>query len=909
MAVPVNSYPNEILNQAHPISYWRFGDTESYMQAVLADAPTAYWRFEDAPGTLVFFDSAVSGGVNQHPITRPAVGVGTDDQISFGQPGALSNASVGISMTASQPRGVVSGANRDTTTTCTFEFWFKVPSSAAAFQPILCANGGAGVAGVGLYYDGSVKKVDLWYAGAHHYNSTALTVGQLYHVAVQIAAGAFFIFINAASNGGAGGFPGFTIDTAFHEAGGNATLTTSLLDELAYYRGLALDSGRIAAHYAARTSTSIATATPVTCFDSGDGGYDLTRVGAVTLGQPGWTTPDDGAVFIGATGTTGYLNAGAVSAFDVFQRFSVECAIRTTGIFGGGEGVLVSKTNWTTHDGWTLSMDAAGKLRFRVYAGGGLLLSDMTTPLAYKDFNWYHVVATFDGEVAKTAAIYVNGVSVVSQTPNVSSIAVGSASWKFIVGGADSGTGPQQFFSSSFIDEVAFYNYSLFVSEALAHFNARTRAASTVGLSEARADVMRAGAARAGYCIQRGILLVDGVDKSRYLDQGSLRHTDRIGEQPDTVNFSVTGLALNAGQNIVLAIAAPDNRIFSGTATEPTQDSVRGNVILKTSVVCQDGTWTLAERTVTKQYAAGQAAHLVVLDLVANNSTGFTTNNVKLTSPTLSAPLIFKGVSLPLALSQVAAAASAVAGTPWDWYPDPYNDIHFYDVESSSAPRHLTVSNFTYDKLTLTQNITQIRTRMIGDGGGGSATAPVAVGSTTISVDECGWYSASGGIVVPPSADLVAYSGRSASSGPGNLTGIAASGAASIQHAILQGDPINIRVTVDDTAAQTALAALTNRSGLREAYVVDGRLNIAGMTQRLNAELAAWRSVNVAGSVVSRDQAMRSGKILRIQVPARNAAVRIQVQEVTRSRFAQNRWEFEATFATTWKTLIDLLTV
>lgn len=906
MAIPVNSYPNEILNQGRPLSYWRLGDTESYMQAVLTDVPTAYWRFEDARGTLVFFDSAVSGGLNQHPITRPAIPVGQDDQMAFGQPGALSNASVGVTIGASQPRGVVSGANLDTTTTCSFEFWFKVPSSAAAFQPILCANGGAGVAGVGLYYDGSVKKVDLWYTSAHHYSS-ALTVGQLYHIAVRILTGGVNLYINGVVDSGSASYPGFTIDTAFHEAGGNATLATPLLDELAYYRGVALPATRIAAHYALRTSTSIATATTVTCFDSGAGGYDLTRVGAVTLGQPGWPSPDDGAVVFEPG--TAYLNAGAVAAFEVFQRFSVECAFKTGGLFPG-DGVLVSKTNWTTHDGWTLSI-STGVLRFRVYAGGGLLLADLSTPLNYNDGLWHHVVATFDGEVSKTCVIYIDGTSVATQTPNVSSIAVGSASWKFVVGGADSGTGVQKFFNevgvTSSIDEVSFYNDSLFASEVLSHYNARNRALNTVGLSEARTKVMRVGAARVGYCIQRGILLVDGVDKSKYLDQGSMRVTDRIGDQPDTATFSVTGLSLNAGQNIVLAIASQDNRLFGGTVTQPTQQSVRGNVVLKSSATCQDGTWTLGERTVTKQYAAAQAAHLVVLDLLTNFSTGFTGNNVKLTSPTLSAPLIFKGVSLPLALSQVAAAASAAAGVPWDWYPDPYNDVHFFDMESGSAPRPLIVGNFTYDKLILTQDIAQIRTRMIGDGGGGSATAPVAVGSTTLPVDECGWYSASGGTVVTPGADLVTYTGRSASSGPGNLTGIPASGVGSILHAILQSDAINLRVTVDDTAAQTALAALTSRSGIREAYVVDGRLNIAGMTQRLNAELAAWRNVNLRGSVVSRDQAMRSGKILRIQLPARNTTTRVTLQEVTRTRLAQNRWQFEATFATTWKTIIDLL--
>ena len=72
----------------------------------------------------------------------------------------------------------------------------------------------------------------------------------------------------------------------------------------------------------------------------------------------------------------------------------------------------------------------------------------------------------------------------------------------------------------------------------------------------------------------------------------------------------------------------------------------------------------------------------------------------------------------------------------------------------------------------------------------------------------------------------------------GTLSGIPASGAGSVQIAQPADIDVVLYVQVDDTAAQTALAAIEGGDGIHEHAVRDGRLVTAGATARALAELA-----------------------------------------------------------------------
>lgn len=435
---------------------------------------------------------------------------------------------------------------------------------------------------------------------------------------------------------------------------------------------------------------------------------------------------------------------------------------------------------------------------------------------------------------------------------------------------------------------------------------------------QSRSGLLRSGAGRSGYYIPRTIVLLNGLDVTGKLWKNTLKINEQPNEQPDAARctfFDKTSvLSPQVGQTFVVADGAPSNRIFGGTVVQLRRQSVKNTSGLAVNInlfdlTMSDWTWLLNRRTVTKTYPTGTLGHVVFLDLIQSYTTGFTFAHVQTSSPALTAPLVFKGVKIASALTALCQATSP----NWNWYPDANLDLHYFLTESSQRPKALVPGNSTYDQLDYTLDLSQIRTRMQVEGDGATATAPVAVGATSIAVDECAKYGASGGTIVAPEGILITYTGRSASSGPGSLTGVPASGAGSVSVPLLQGDRLNVWVVVDDAAAQTALGILERDAnnnatdGIHEQYLAVPAGTIAECQQQGNAALAAYKSAVVTGTVWSRDKLMHTGKILSIALPSRGISVDVTIQQVTRSLMTVNTWQFDVTFGTVWRNLVDVL--
>lgn len=418
---------------------------------------------------------------------------------------------------------------------------------------------------------------------------------------------------------------------------------------------------------------------------------------------------------------------------------------------------------------------------------------------------------------------------------------------------------------------------------------------SQKALMYARSGLARAGATRSDYYNEILILTLGGVDVSQKVRKGTLRITDVIYDQAHTFDAQFFGgVTPVEGQEVIVASGAANNRVFAGHVTKPVQLSRDNN--FDWAVQATDYTWKLQKRVVTRQYASGTLASAVVTDLISRYaaSDGFTTTNV-LSAPAISGDLTFVGTRLDDAIKQVAALVN------WNWYVDYNKDIHFFATETSQSPADLIDGNRSYFNLQWAPSIDQIRTRVYVQGGGGATTAPVAVGATSIPVDECGWYSASGGTVLCGS-NLATYTGRSASSGPGNLTGVPGAGSSSVQWAIKQGDIVSVWVQRDDAAAQATLAALEGGDGVHEFFVADGRLSIASAQLLGDAELAAYSTTDHTGSFDSYDKFCRSGKTLTVHLTLAGAgraiaSTSILIQKVVRQYAAVNKWVFHCEFS------------
>ena len=119
------------------------------------------------------------------------------------------------------------------------------------------------------------------------------------------------------------------------------------------------------------------------------------------------------------------------------------------------------------------------------------------------------------------------------------------------------------------------------------------------------------------------------------------------------------------------------------------------------------------------------------------------------------------------------------------------------------------------------------------------------------------------------------------------LTGIPTSGARALSQRITAGDEIYLVVQVDDTAAQSALAAALNvSSGIREEWIADRRLSYAEAKARGLATLAARPLDEMTVAYTCRDLNTAVGKTITVNLPApTNVAGVFRVQQVTIANF------------------------
>lgn len=421
---------------------------------------------------------------------------------------------------------------------------------------------------------------------------------------------------------------------------------------------------------------------------------------------------------------------------------------------------------------------------------------------------------------------------------------------------------------------------------------------SQKSLMDSRSGIARAGAVRADVYRQFPIIIIGGVDRTAKLWKNTLSLDTLLTQQPNSARVRMFGFTPVPGQQAIIAKGAASNRVFGGSVLRATQASVKGNAIDLFDLDLTDWTRDLNRSLVFKSYAAGQSPSLVFADLATSFSTGFSIARVKSGAPTIMGPLVFRATPLADALTQVTDATPG-----WHWKVDASQVLHYYDTEVDQQPAALSATNYLYDLLEYTLDVSQVRTRFFGIGGGGQTTAPVSAAATSVPVNECGWYVPAGGTILTPYADRVTYTGVSASSGPGNLTGCAG-----LQTALLQGDTCAVFVTVDDVAAQTALAAIEGGSGIREGVVENGHWSLATATAQADASLQAFKSQDIRGRYETRDKLTKVGRRVAITIPRRNISTTVTLQKVTETLIAKDQWGYTCAFAVVWSDLIDLLT-
>lgn len=207
-------------------------------------------------------------------------------------------------------------------------------------------------------------------------------------------------------------------------------------------------------------------------------------------------------------------------------------------------------------------------------------------------------------------------------------------------------------------------------------------------------------------------LKINGTDKSGSVDWGTLALTEILTKEVDRLEFSIkknTGKTVPALNDEVTLYEGSD-KLFGGLVVEVNEKNI-GGLQLAYEIKCKDWSAKLDSKLVTKSYE-NMSARAILLDIVTSFTTGFTTNNVKLSTPTIA--------SIKFNYEQVTQALTKLADQiGWDWYVDADKDIHFFDEETAVAPFQLDDSsgNFEWETLNINQTVVNLKNHIFVRGG------------------------------------------------------------------------------------------------------------------------------------------------------------------------------------------------
>lgn len=256
----------------------------------------------------------------------------------------------------------------------------------------------------------------------------------------------------------------------------------------------------------------------------------------------------------------------------------------------------------------------------------------------------------------------------------------------------------------------------------------------------ARLNVMRLNAARLDVYNPVGLSTINGVDVSSKLRIEGATITQQLNQQPDTAAFRVSGMTPVAGQSISVWIGdrSAAHRLFAGRIISVTAlYEGEKNTLVAYDIRCVDPTWLLDRQKVLAQYT-NQSATAIAQQIIASFTRQVTTVNIQ--AGLANVPEItFTNEEVSSALSRLAEKIGAY------WYVDYDNDLHFFTTEGGTATPITQANPHGSRAHQYEEDLSQTVTVVIARGGGGKTVSDVAIGTTTLPVDDGTWYAATGG--------------------------------------------------------------------------------------------------------------------------------------------------------------------
>jgi len=396
---------------------------------------------------------------------------------------------------------------------------------------------------------------------------------------------------------------------------------------------------------------------------------------------------------------------------------------------------------------------------------------------------------------------------------------------------------------------------------------------------QARSNVCRSGVTYAGLTTRTFGLTIGGVNRLNDTRQsiGWTLTTSLDGRA--SLTLTCGGTAPAEGADVLLTLGG--ELLFGGTLQKVR--SIQRGQLMAWDCVATDWWWLLDRfARVTGRFTGG--ANVIVHRLLAQYTNGGFLPGY-LPSSLGDLDLTFEDETVGECLLRIAKASNGGAGAFLRITPYKRIDIatSFPDGVSLTL-----VDGSPYRASVIERSIDQIRTRVQARGEGSQTTALVPANATELPVAECGIYAASGTVWVA-GLGPVAYTGRSAASGPGSLTGVTG-----LTVDVAQGALVQVYALVNDATAQTSLATRlgSGRSGVavyglvNESWSQSEVLAMAGAHLALLKDPMAALMIEATARPVGQAQTFLPGAVLAAsQTTPQAIAGDFRLQQVRISQF------------------------
>jgi len=197
---------------------------------------------------------------------------------------------------------------------------------------------------------------------------------------------------------------------------------------------------------------------------------------------------------------------------------------------------------------------------------------------------------------------------------------------------------------------------------------------------------------------------------------------------------------VNVGARILMWVNGGADQIFGGeiTAREQYAEFDQPQHV-RLDLTCIDFTRALNRRKVVKEYGQ-QSATAIVLDVIALYAPWISTANVQAGLGTITGGITFTFEEVSRALSRIAEKIGAY------WYVDYSGSLHFFiGTEAGPAPAPI-VPGGRFSDLKITADLSQVRTRIIIEGDGGTAVLTLPAGDAITPISQTTPFNPAGGM-------------------------------------------------------------------------------------------------------------------------------------------------------------------